>query len=80
MLGNVAEWCYDPYFLEPNPTVISKAPGIPLLSRYAGRGNQYTSIARMLRAANRNSSRYDQFSYTRGFRTAHTVRAQLPND
>jgi formylglycine-generating enzyme required for sulfatase activity len=82
-LGNVAEWCYNPYERLPTSKTILGAPGVFSRSRYAGRGNEYTANERMLRAANRHSWRtltYDQSSYSRGFRIAHTILPQEKND
>lgn len=79
-LGNVAEWCFDPYDEKPDSGEIHEPPGTPLLSRYAGRGNEYASNARMLRAANRFSSRYDQSYYSRGLRIAHTILPASPQE
>jgi formylglycine-generating enzyme required for sulfatase activity len=83
MLGNVAEWCYNPYQRSPTSETILAAPGVLAMSRYAGRGNEYTANDRMLRAANRHAWRtltYDQSSYSRGFRIAHTILPPRPNE
>jgi formylglycine-generating enzyme required for sulfatase activity len=80
MLGNVTEWCYDPYDKIPNPEVILHAPGSPPLRRYAGRGNVYTAIPRMLRSANRQEALYSLSFFNRGFRIAHTICPQPTND
>jgi serine/threonine protein kinase/formylglycine-generating enzyme required for sulfatase activity len=74
-LGNVSEWCYGAFAVRPGSQSLplTMARGYLPLARYGVRGNDYTSSARMLRAANRRSALPDEFPYSRGFRIAQTV-------
>ncbi len=74
MFGNVAEWCYDRFQLEPSGGRPASATGYSLFSRYALRGNDYRSSAGVIRAANRRSAAASRLSLSYGFRVAHTVR------
>ena len=73
ILGNISEWCFDVFEVDPrSPVEPTRQPGSFL--RYATRGNTYGSSARMVRTANRRSSRYDDAGYGNGIRVAHTIR------
>jgi eukaryotic-like serine/threonine-protein kinase len=80
-LGNVAEWCFEIHTDDPNapPGFLTRARGFSPIARYGVRGNDYNSSARVLRAANRRSSRPDEFFYTRGFRIAQTIPPKTQN-
>jgi formylglycine-generating enzyme required for sulfatase activity len=75
MLGNVSEWCNNIHVAQPGSQSeqVQKTSGFLPLGRYAMRGNDYLSNARMLRTANRRSTLVSEASYARGFRIAHTV-------
>jgi formylglycine-generating enzyme required for sulfatase activity len=79
-LGNVAEWCFDEFFNDrrehPEPSV--RLPGFS--TRYAVRGNGYSSSSRMMRSANRRDASHTAGSYADGFRIAHTVRVQAAEE
>ena len=76
MLGNVSEWCFDVYLPQPNSDEPFLVPGYKVFGRYATRGNNYSSISRMIRSANRRSYLVTQFSFSRGFRIARTVKTE----
>jgi hypothetical protein len=81
-LGNVTEWCYDAFATRPGSQSFpsTMARGYSPQARYGIRGNDYSSSARMLRAANRRSVLPDDFPYSRGFRIAQTILRKTANE
>lgn len=70
MLGNVAEWCYN---AEGTRRREFWAPGYHPATRYAVRGNDFTSNGSRLRAANRGGEAPEELLIRQGFRIAHTI-------
>jgi formylglycine-generating enzyme required for sulfatase activity len=77
MLGNVSELCFDIYLVHTESNDSFQAPGFKPFGRYAARGNNIGSLARMTRSANRRFVDTKETSYVRGFRIARTVKTEI---
>lgn len=78
MLGNVSEWCLDAYTVRPQ--LHAGASGVSAFKNCAVRGNDHSSIARMVRTANRRFEMAKNPNFSRGFRLAHTIRLKKSNE